>query len=119
MNNLNARINEVAKRTLQLYNCQDPMRVESPAQYPKISTIRSVQLHPHQSIFYDRQNVLDEESDPVKKRKNNEALGLPELYSMQFNKKIYNISFHDVIGECFGIPYKRQPFFWGPKLCWQ
>lgn len=26
----------------------------------------------------------------MKKRKNNEALGLPELYSMQFNKKIYN-----------------------------
>lgn len=26
----------------------------------------------------------------MKKRANNEALGLPELYSMQFNKKIYN-----------------------------
>jgi len=67
------------------------MRVESPAKYPVISTVRSAQLHPHQSIFYDQQKILDEiDTDPVKKRKNNEALGLPELYSMQFNKKIYN-----------------------------
>lgn len=31
LNTLNQRINDIAKRTLQLYNCQDPMRVESPA----------------------------------------------------------------------------------------
>lgn len=66
------------------------MRIESPSKYPKISTTKSVNMHPHQSIFYDRQNVLDEEEDAVKKRLNNEALGLPELYSMQFNKKIFN-----------------------------
>lgn len=58
------------------------MRIESPAKYPVISTIKSANMHPHQSIFYDRQKVLDDEADPVKKRKNNEALGLPELYSM-------------------------------------
>lgn len=53
LNTLNERINTCAQRTLKLYNCQDPMRVESPAKYPVISTVRSAQLHPHQSIFYD------------------------------------------------------------------
>ena len=47
------------------------MRIESPAKYPVISTIKSANMHPHQSIFYDRQKVLDDEADPVKKRNNN------------------------------------------------
>jgi hypothetical protein len=37
------------------------MKVESPANFPQISTHTSKNMHPHQSIFYDRQNLLDEE----------------------------------------------------------
>ena len=54
------------------------------------SAIKDITGFARLALDYDRQKVLDEEDDPAKKRKNNEALGLPELYSMQFNKKIFN-----------------------------
>jgi len=94
LNNLNQRISTLANKTMSLYNCNDPMRIESPAEYPKISTFKSPSMHPHQSIFYERQNVLDEgllSEDPVKTQKsNNEEFNLPELFSMQMNRKIQN-----------------------------
>lgn len=75
---------------MKLFNCTDPMRVESPATFPKISTAREKTMHPHQSIFYDTQDILDEEAarDPAKKRL--EDMQLPELSSMQLDKKLYN-----------------------------
>ena len=60
LNALNARIANLATKTLKLYNCEDAMKVESPANFPQISTHTSKSMHPHQSIFYDRQNILDE-----------------------------------------------------------
>ena len=38
LNGLNARIGDLAQKTMKLFNCTDPMRVESPAKFPKIST---------------------------------------------------------------------------------
>ena len=67
------------------------MRVESPANFPIIGTHKANNMHPHQSVFYDRQNLLDEEDeDNGGKVQKNEEFGLPTLYSMQFNKKIFN-----------------------------
>ena len=66
------------------------MKVESPAHFPQINTHTSKSMHPHQSIFYDRQNVLDEDTDKDSAASKNEEFGLPEIYSMQMNKKIYN-----------------------------
>ena len=48
-------------------------------------------MHPHASIFYDTQDVMTEElNENGEKKESNEDYNLPELYSMQFNKKIYN-----------------------------
>lgn len=66
------------------------MRVESPATFPKISTNKTVSMHPHQSIFYDSQEVLDEEIANNPEKKHLEEYGLPQLYSMKLEKKIYN-----------------------------
>jgi hypothetical protein len=91
LNNLNQRIAGVSRKVLALYNANEGMRVESPANFPIISTHKSNSMHPHQSIFFDRQNVIDEElsNNPNLKKKNTEN-GMPELYSMQFKKKIFN-----------------------------
>ena len=45
-------------------------------------------MHPHTSIFYDAQNIINEENEG--QAANNGEFNLPELYSMQFNKKLYN-----------------------------
>ena len=82
LNNLNARIGDLAQKTMKLFNCQDPMRVESPATFPRISTNKAVNMHPHQSIFYDTQDVIDEEIKNNPAKKHIEEYGLPELYSM-------------------------------------
>ena len=82
LNNLNGRIAALSTKTLKLYNCDDAMKVESPAQYPEISTSKNKNMHPHQSIFYDRQNILDEEDASNPMRSKNEEFNLPELYSM-------------------------------------
>ena len=54
VNNLNQRIANLSNKTLKLYNCEDLMRVESPATYPKLPNDKTPTMHPHQSIFYDR-----------------------------------------------------------------
>ena len=91
LNEMNARISHIQKKVLALYNAKEGMRVESPANFPIISTHKANNMHPHQSIFYDRQNLLDEEAeDNGGKKVSNESLGLPTLYSMQFKQKIFN-----------------------------
>ena len=61
LNGLNNRIASMSKKVLALYQNDEGMRVESPANFPIISTHKTNSMHPHQSIFYDRQNILDEE----------------------------------------------------------
>jgi len=43
---------------LALYGTKDLIRVVSPAHFPKISTSDSANNHPHQSIFYDKEEPL-------------------------------------------------------------
>jgi len=67
------------------------MRVESPANFPVISTHKANNMHPHQSIFYDKQTDIDEDrQNNPGKYKTNAEFNLPELFSMKMNKKIYN-----------------------------
>ena len=61
LNNLNSRIGGLSKKVLALYKNEEGMRIESPANFPIISTHKKNSMHPHQSIFYDRQNILDDE----------------------------------------------------------
>lgn len=89
LNTLNSRIQNLAQKTMKLFNCPDPMRVESPADYPKITTSKAANMHPHQSIFYDRQNIFDDQEMNAE-RKNQIEYNLPELSSMQMKKKIFN-----------------------------
>ena len=107
LNALNERIANLAQRTMKLFNCRDPMRVESPYKFPKISTNKEVTMHPHQSIFYDTQETLDREDEQFPEKKKNRDFGLPELYSRQLDKKIYNSrlcnNFEDIGGLCKGI----------------
>lgn len=89
LNNLNTRIHNISQKVLALYNNNQPMRVESPANFPTISTHKANNMHPHQSIFYDRKNIFEEETKNSIQRQNEEQ-GLPQLYSMQFKQKIFN-----------------------------
>ena len=77
---------------MSLYNTEEGMRVESPHSFPIITTHKANNMHPHQSIFYERQNILDEDAmnDKDINQKDNERFQLPELYSMKFNRKIFN-----------------------------
>jgi hypothetical protein len=90
INNLNTRIADLAQKTLKLYNCDDAMRVESLSQFPLLENETSPMMHPHASIFYDplENEILGDEKK--EKDDNIENYNLPELYSMQFNKKLYN-----------------------------
>ena len=65
------------------------MRVESLAQFPLLESDKSPLMHPHASIFYDPLET-DILGDDKEKKESNENFNLPELYSMQFNKKLYN-----------------------------
>ena len=47
LNKLNYRIQNISKKVLALYNCQDGMRVESPANFPIIETHKKNNMHPH------------------------------------------------------------------------
>jgi hypothetical protein len=62
------------------------MRIVSPAHFPQISTSNSSQHKPHQSIFFESQQVLMQEDAEYGKHISN----MPELSSMQFKKKIFN-----------------------------
>ena len=60
---MNHRTMNIQKKVLALYNAKEGMRVESPANFPIIGTHKANNMHPHQSVFYDRQNVLDEDDE--------------------------------------------------------
>ena len=90
INGLNTRIADLAQKTLKLYNCDDAMRVESLSQFPLLESDKSPLMHPHASIFYDPLEIDVLGDAEENKEENNENFNLPELYSMQFNKKLYN-----------------------------
>jgi len=60
LNDLNSRVQNISQRILKLYNCQEAMRVESSFNYPEISSVKSFDRRPHQSIFYDDQEKVAE-----------------------------------------------------------
>ena len=90
INSLNNRIADLAQKTLKLYNCDDAMRVESLSQFPLLENDKSPLMHPHASIFYEPLEVAVLGDEQKEKEENNDNYNLPELYSMQFNKKLYN-----------------------------
>jgi len=90
LNDINNRIANISHKVISLYNTEEGMRVESPHSFPMISTHKSNCMHPHQSIFFERQNILDEDDEELKVKAEIEKFQLPEIYSMKFNRKIFN-----------------------------
>lgn len=63
LNMINARIQNISAKILSLYNQKRPMRITSPAVLPKISTSDVASNHPHQTVFFDRKEVIDLSSE--------------------------------------------------------
>ena len=59
LNMINARIQNISAKILSLYNQKRLMRITSPACLPKISTSGVSSNHPHQTVFFDRKEVID------------------------------------------------------------
>lgn len=59
LNMVNARIQHISSKILALYNQKKLMRITSPAALPKISTSEVPSNHPHQTVFYDRCEIID------------------------------------------------------------
>ena len=71
------------------------MRVESSMDFPTISSVKSVEKRPHQSIFYDNQSKVIEYEEKLDEQTLNEMRhNLPELSSMRcyktFNNRLKN-----------------------------
>ena len=88
---INARIQHISGKILALYSQKRLMRITSPAALPKISTSDVPSNHPHQTVFFDRAEIIDLASEidhgaeptPV-------TSNMPELHSLQFQNKLYN-----------------------------
>jgi len=63
LNMINARIQNISAKILSLYNQKRLMRITSPAVLPKISTSDVASNHPHQTVFFDRKEVIDLSSE--------------------------------------------------------
>ena len=91
LNMVNARIQSISARILSLYGQKRLMRITSPAVLPKISTSDVPSNHPHQTVFFDREEIIDlaEEIDsgaqptPV-------TSNMPELFQLKLQNKLYN-----------------------------
>jgi len=59
LNMINARIQNVSAKILALYEQKQLLKIISPANLPKISTSESARNHPHQSIFYQKEELMD------------------------------------------------------------
>ena len=59
LNIINARIQHISAKILALYNQKKLMRITSPAALPKISTSEVPSNHPHQTVFYDKEEIID------------------------------------------------------------
>ena len=88
---INARIQNVSAKILALYNQKRLMRITSPAVLPKISTSEVPSNHPHQTVFFDREEIMDlcteidEGAEPVPVTST-----MPELSSITLKNKLYN-----------------------------
>jgi hypothetical protein len=60
LNGLNQRIFTLSRKVLALYQNNEGMRIESPADFPILSTHEVPNMHPHQSIFYDNDKDIEE-----------------------------------------------------------
>ena len=88
---INARIQNVSGKILALYSQKRLMRITSPAVLPKISTSEVPSNHPHQTVFFDREEIMDLATEmdegaqpcPV-------ASKMPELSSLVLKNKLYN-----------------------------
>lgn len=58
LNNINSRILGISQKILTLYNVNSAMKIVSPAHYPNVQKESNHQSHPHQSIFFDKQDPL-------------------------------------------------------------
>lgn len=59
LNMINARIQHISAKVLALYGHKRLMKITSPATLPKISTTNIASNHPHQTVFYDRTEIMD------------------------------------------------------------
>ena len=76
---------------LALYGHKRLMKITSPATLPKISTTNIASNHPHQTVFYDRSEIMDlateidEGAKPAPVTSN-----MPELSAITLQNKMYN-----------------------------
>ena len=91
LNMINQRIQGISAKILALYD-KNLIQIISPANLPKISTYGSASNHPHQSIFFDKIDVMPladeiEEGAQIQEHVNEDQ---PELYSISLDRKLYN-----------------------------
>ena len=63
LNNLNNRLTNMSSKILALYNVNSAMRIVSPAHFPNIETMHSAKHNPHQSMFFDNMEKVQEHSE--------------------------------------------------------
>ena len=91
LNMVNARIQGISAKILALYNQKKLMQITSPAVLPKISTSEVPSNHPHQTVFFDRSEIIeladeiDQGAQPTPVTSN-----MPELSSLKLQNKLYN-----------------------------
>jgi hypothetical protein len=104
LNMINSRIQNISAKILALYEQKRLMRIISPANLPKISTSESASNHPHQSMFYDREEItpLPEEINEGAKEANLDT-SMPELSAITLKKKLYNTRLNNERGDLQGI----------------
>ena len=92
LNMINQRIQGISAKILALYD-KNLIQIISPANLPKISTHGSASNHPHQSIFFDKVEVMplaDEIAEGAQENDEHNNSDMPELYSISLNRKLYN-----------------------------
>lgn len=88
---INARVQNISAKILALYNTKKLMRIASPAVLPKITTSEVPSNHPHQTVFFDRTEILDLASEIDEGAKPAEVeSNMPKLSSIELKNKLYN-----------------------------
>jgi len=91
LNMINSRIQHVSAKILALYNAKRLMRITSPAILPKISTSEVPSNHPHQTVFFDRVEIIDLETEIDQGARPTPVTStMPELSSLKLHNKLYN-----------------------------
>lgn len=91
LNMINGRIQAISGKILALYGHKRLMRITSPAVLPKISTSDDPSNHPHQSIFFEKDEIV-ELGDEIAggAQPADVKSSMPELSSITLDKKLYN-----------------------------